>query len=123
MKQFRLGIAAVAALVAAGFTTGAANAAPITVDLLAGAADSSLVQVQYDPYYYSDSDWRSERWRNREAWRAERLRERDAWRAERLRNRDAWRAERFRERDAWRDWRQARGAQWREERRHYWNGW
>jgi hypothetical protein len=117
MKQFRLGIAAVVALGAAGFATGAATAAPITVDLLARHADSGVVQVQYDPYY----NQHAERWRERDAWQAERLRNRDAWQAERFRQRDAWRAERFRERDAWRDWRRERRAQWREERS--WNGW
>jgi hypothetical protein len=108
MKQFRLGIAAVVALGAAGFATGAATAAPITVDLLARHADSGVVQVQYDPYY----NQHAERWR-----------ERDVWQAERLRNRDAWQAERFRERDAWRDWRRERRAQWREERWRSRNGW
>jgi hypothetical protein len=107
LKQFRLGISAVVALGAAGFATGAATAAPITGDLLARHADSSVVQVQYDPYYdpYSDPYWRAERWRDRSAWRAERWRERSAWREWR------WRSE------------QARRAQWREERRRDWNGW
>ncbi|KFC64951.1 hypothetical protein FG93_04973 [Bosea sp. LC85] len=114
MKQVRLGIAAVVALGAAGFATGAATA-PITVDLLVRHADSSVVQVQYDHYYnpYSDPSWRAERLRNRDAWRAERLRNRDAWRAERFHERDAWRAERWRERNAWRAWREERS----------WNGW
>lgn len=111
MQQYRLGIAAVVALGAAGFARGAATAAPITVDLLARHADSNVVQVQYDPYY----DQYAERLRNRDAWRAERLYNRDAWRAERLRNRDAWRAERWRERNARREW--------REERWRYRNGW
>lgn len=115
MKQFCLGIAAVVALGAAGLVTGAATAAPISVDLLARHANSGVVQVQYDQYYnsYSDPYWRAERLRERDAWRAERLRNRDAWRAERLRNRDAWRAERWRERNAWRAWREERS----------WNGW
>ncbi|QEL23619.1 hypothetical protein FQV39_14275 [Bosea sp. F3-2] len=102
MKQYRLGIAALAAFGAAGFAMEAATAAPITVDLRARHADSAVVQVQYDPY------WREERLRNRDAWREERLRNRDAWREERFRERDAWRADRWRERNAWREWREER---------------
>jgi len=109
MKQYRLGIAALLAFGAAGFATGAATAAPITVDLLASHADSGVVQIQYDSSY---PYWREERLRNRDAWREERLRNRDAWRAERLRERDAWRADRWRERQAWREWREERSYGW-----------
>jgi hypothetical protein len=110
MKQFRLGIAAVVALGVAGFATGAATAAPITVDRLARHADSGVVQVQYDPH--SNPYWRAKRWRERSDRREERWRERSDRRAER-----------WREHSTKREWRWRREhvhrAQRREERRHY----